>query len=82
MRRYLEAGLMERLWAELQHRASLSGGESLREADGDIFFAFSVSNLLPAFVVLLVGSVFSLVVFIVEFIVNCLGRRKEKAVAH
>jgi len=82
MRRYLEAGLLERLWAELQHRAALIGEDRLRDADGDTYFAFSVSNLLPAFVVLLVGSVFSLVVFIVEFIVKCLVRRKKKAVAH
>jgi len=82
MRRYLEAGLLERLWAELQHRASLRGDESLREAAGDIFFAFSVSRILPAFVVLLVGTVLCLVVFIVELIVDCLGRRKEKAFVH
>jgi len=82
MRRYLEAGLLERLWAELQHRAALIGEDRLREADGDTYFAFSFSHLLPAFVVLLEGTVFSSVVFIVEFIVNCLSRRKEKAVAH
>jgi len=82
MRLYLEAGLLERIWAELQHRASLSGGESLREADDDIFFAFAISQLMPAFVVLLVGTVLGSVVFIVELIVNCLGRRKEKAFAH
>jgi len=82
MRRYLEAGLLERLWAELQHRAALIGEDRLREPDGDTYFAFSVSHLLPAFVVLLVGTVFSLVVFIVELIVNCLVRRKEKAFAN
>ena len=82
MERYLEAGLMEMLWAELQHRAALIGEDRLREADGDTYFAFSVSHLLPAFVVLLVGTVFSLVVFIVEFILDCLVRRKENAFAH
>jgi len=82
MRRYLEAGLLELLWAELQHRAALIGEDRLREADGDTYFAFSVSHILPAFVVLLVGSVLSSVVFIVEFIVNCPVRRKEKSVAH
>jgi hypothetical protein len=78
MRRYLEAGLLERLWTELQHRASLRGAERFREAAGDIFFAFSVSHLMPAFVVLLVGTVLSSVVFIVELIVNCLYKRREK----
>jgi len=66
MRRYLEAGLLEKLWTQLQHQALLSGGGRFREADGDIFFSFSVSNLMPAFVVLLVGTVLSSVVFIVS----------------
>jgi len=78
MRSYLEAGLLERLWAELQHRAALIGGDRLRKAVGDTYFAFSVSHLLPAFVVLFVGTVLSLVVFIVELILNCLVRLKKK----
>ena len=78
MRRYLEAGFMERLWAELQHRASLRGRERFSAADGDIYFAFSVPHLVPAFVVLLVGTVLSSAVFIGELIVNCLCRRIEK----
>jgi hypothetical protein len=78
MRRYLEAGLLEMLWTELQHRASLRGAGRLGEAAGDMFCAFSVSHLMPAFVVLLVGIVLSSVVFIAELILNCLckGRRK------
>jgi hypothetical protein len=72
MRRYLEAGLMEMLWTELQHRASLRGGGRYTEAAGDMFFAFCLPHLMPAFVVLLVGTVLSSVVFIVELIVNCL----------
>jgi hypothetical protein len=78
MRLYLEAGFLERLRTELQHRASLRGGRRFREADGDIFFAFSVSHLMPAFVVLLVGSILSSAVFIGELIVKCLCRRKGK----
>jgi hypothetical protein len=78
MRRYLEAGLMESQWQEMQHRASLRGGGRLREAAGDMFFAFSISHIMPAFVVLLVGTVLSSVVFIGELIVNCLCKRKEK----
>jgi len=38
MRRYLEAGLMERTWTELQHRAVLTGGGRFTEAAGDEFF--------------------------------------------
>jgi len=78
MRRYLEASFREMLWTELQHRVSLRGRGRFTESPRDIFFAFSISHLMPAFVVLLVGTVLSLVVFIVELIVNCLckGRRK------
>ena len=78
MRRHLEAGLLERLWTELQHRVSLRGGGRFGKAAGDKFFAFSVSNLTPAFVVLLVGNVLSSVVFVGELIVNCLCKRRKK----
>ena len=58
--------------------------ERVREAAFDMSFAFPVSQLLLAFVVLLVGTVLCSVVFIVEYIVNCLCRRKEeiKAFVH
>jgi len=36
MRHFLQAGFQERLWTELQHRAALNGGQSFREAAGDI----------------------------------------------
>jgi hypothetical protein len=78
MRRYLESGLQERIWSVLQHRASLRGGDRLREAASDDFFPFSVSHLKPAFVVLLVGTVLSFVVFIGELTVNCLCKRGER----
>jgi hypothetical protein len=78
IRRYLEAGLLESLWTELQHRASLIGGGRLREAAGGMFFAFCISHLMPAFVVLIVGTVLSSVVFIAELIVNCLCKRRGK----
>jgi hypothetical protein len=77
MRRYLEAGLMEKLWTELQHRASLRGGGRFGEAAGDKFFAFSFSHLLPACVVLLVGTVLSPLLFVVELILNSLCKRKK-----
>ena len=80
MRRYLEAGLLEMHWTELQHRAFLIGARRSREAGGDVFFAFSVSHLMPVFVVLLVGTVLSSVVFIGEFIGNCLCKRGIKKV--
>jgi hypothetical protein len=76
MRRYLEAGLLERLWTELQHRASLRGRGRFTQAAGDKFFAFSVSHLMPTFVALIVGTILSSVVFIAELILNCLCKRK------
>jgi hypothetical protein len=78
MRRYLEGGLLEKDWTELQHRATFRGGGRLREAAGDVFFAFFVSHIMLAFVVLLVGPVLSSVVFIGELIVNCLYKRRKK----
>jgi hypothetical protein len=78
MRRYLEAGLLEKLWTELQHRASLRSGGRFGESNGDMFFAFSFSYIMPAFVVLLVGTVLSSVVFIAELILNCLFKRKKE----
>ena len=78
MSRYLEAGLLEKLWAELQHRASLRIEGRFREAAGDMFFAFSISHLMPAFLVLLVGTVFSSVVFIGEIILNGLYKCRTK----
>jgi len=75
MRRYLEAGLQLRLWSEQKHLATLTGGGRFTEADGDGFFAFSVSHLMPAFMALLLGTGLSSAVFIGELIVNCLCKR-------
>ena len=80
MRRYLESGLPERLWTELQHRAALKGEGRFSEAAGDTFFAFSVSHLMQAFVVLLVGTALSSVVFIAELIANCLCKRRRNCI--
>jgi hypothetical protein len=80
MRRYLEAGLLEMLWTELQHRASLRGAKRFTEAAGDMVFAFSVSHLMPAFVVLIVGTVLSSAVFIVEVIVSCVYKRRRNVI--
>jgi hypothetical protein len=78
MRRYLEAGLLERLWAELQHRASLRVGGRFVEAAGDMFFAFSISHLMPPFVVLILGTLLSSLLFIADLILNCRCKRKKK----
>ena len=78
MRRYLEAGFLEQHWTELQHQASLMSGKIFRVEGGDVFFAFSLSQLMPAFVVLLVGTVLSSLAFIGELIVNCFCKRRIK----
>jgi hypothetical protein len=77
-RRYLEGGVFESLWTELQHRASLRGGGRFREAASDMFFVLSVSHLMSVFVVLIVGTVLSSAVFIAELIVNCLCKHRGK----
>jgi hypothetical protein len=66
----LEGGLVEMIWTELLHRASLKGAGGIGKAAGDKFFTFSVSHLMPAFVALVVGTVLSSVVFIGELIVK------------
>jgi hypothetical protein len=78
MRRYLEADLEERLWTKLLRRRCAKGGGRIGEAAGDEFFTFSVSHLMPAFVALIGGTVFSFMVFIGELIVNCLCKRLTK----
>jgi hypothetical protein len=80
MRHFLEAGFQEMLWRELQHRAALRGGQSFRESPGDMFFVFSVSHLMPAFVVLLVGTLLSAVVFIAEVIAYRLYKRRREGI--
>jgi len=78
MSRYLEAGLLKRLWAELQHRACLRREDRFREATGGMFFAFSFSHLMLAFVVLTAGTLFSSMVFIAELILNSLYKSRTK----
>jgi len=76
MRRFLEAGLLERLSAELQHGASLRGERRSIEANRSKFFAFTFSHLMPAFVVMFLGTVLSSVVFIAEIVVKRLCNRR------
>jgi len=82
MRRYLESGFLEILWKELQHRTSLRARGIFGEAVTDMYFAFSLSHLKPAFVALIVGTILSSVVFIVELILSCLCNRRKKKNSH
>jgi hypothetical protein len=77
MRRCLEAGLLEKHWTALQQRASLRSRSTFREDSNDMFVAFSVSHLVPAYVVLVVGNIFSSVVFIVELIQDRVCKLKK-----
>jgi len=77
MRRYLEAGFLERLWSEIQHRASLRVGSRFEVSAGQMFFAFCVSHLMPAFFVLLVGTSLASLLFIAELIVNVLSKQRN-----
>jgi hypothetical protein len=72
-RRYLEAGLLERSWTELQLLAALKGGRRFREAAGDMFFAFCFSHN-AGICGMLVGTVLRSVVFIAEVTLNCLWK--------
>ena len=76
IRRCLEAGLLEIHWSELQHRALLKSRGKSREDTSDMFVPFAFSHLMPAFVVLVVGNIFSSVVFIVELI-RGFGNKKK-----
>jgi len=44
------------------------------------FFVFPLSHLMPVILVLIVGTVFSFVVFIAELIVKCLCKSKRKII--
>jgi len=78
MRRYLEAGSPERICSEEKYRTSLRGGLRFVSSLGYEYFAFSISHLIPAIVIFIVGTVFSSVVFIAELIVNCLYKHRTK----
>jgi hypothetical protein len=69
IRRCLEAGLLEMSWSDLQHQSLLRSRGKLKEGS-DMFIAFSVSHLMPAFVVLVIGNILSTAVFIVELTSN------------
>jgi hypothetical protein len=68
IRRYLEAGFLEKQWSEMKHLARIRSRDKLTEADDGMFVIFSVSHLTPAFVVLISGYIWSSVVFITELI--------------
>jgi len=74
----LEAGFPERICSEEKYRTSLRGGWRFVSSLGDEYFAFSISHLIPAIVIFIVGAVLSSGVFIAQLIVNCLYKRGTK----
>jgi hypothetical protein len=77
MRRFLEAGFLERHWSELKYLACLKSADKLQEKRNNMFVSFSVSHLAPAFVVLVLGNTLSSVVFITELIHNWYCKRMK-----
>jgi hypothetical protein len=64
--RVLEAGLLDRYWAELIWNVKLRREMTVDEYDENMYFAFSLSHLSPAYSVLMFGYVFSVLVFLSE----------------
>jgi hypothetical protein len=81
LRRYLEAGLLNRYWSLLTWRERLKGNAKVDNNSLD-FVAFSVSHLTPAFKVLLFGHLLSFILFLVELSVNFLKNERKNSRQH
>jgi hypothetical protein len=62
----LEAGLLDRYWTELIWNVRLRSEKRIDDDDENMYFVFSLSHISPAFFVLMLGCVFSAVVFLSE----------------
>ncbi|PNF20713.1 hypothetical protein B7P43_G17654 [Cryptotermes secundus] len=70
MRRYVEGGIMAKNWAYtlfMGHLQSMGFNEFVEDSKGD-FFVFSIHHLSAAFLILILGHIFSCIVFICEVI--------------
>ncbi|PNF28758.1 hypothetical protein B7P43_G07003 [Cryptotermes secundus] len=70
LRRYLEAGLLNRYWSHLTWGEILKSKHKFGNIGSEDFVPFSVSHLFPAFKVLLFGHVLSFILFLVELFVG------------
>jgi hypothetical protein len=77
LRRYLEAGLLNRYWSHLTWGERLKSSGKLGNIDSQDFVPFSVSHLTPAFSVLLSGYVFSFILLLVELAVKLLRDQRR-----
>jgi hypothetical protein len=75
LRRYLEAGLLNRYWSHLTWGEILKSSAKLGNTNSQDFVPFSVSHLILAFKVILSGHVLSFILFLVEL---CVGRVRDQ----
>jgi len=74
VRRCLEGGLGLKYWIQLNHEALLRGRTKSDDVGSSMYFVFKLSHMLPAFIVLGFGYLFSMVVLVAE----CLHKRFSK----
>jgi hypothetical protein len=70
LRRYLEAGLLNRHWSHLTWGEILKRKKRLGNIKSDSFVPFSVPHLIPAFKVTIFGNILSFIVYLVELSVG------------
>lgn len=74
IRRYLEGGLGERHWAQLNNEALLRSRAKSDDDGSSMYFVFTLSHMVPAFIVLGFGYVCSTIVCVAE----CWHKRFKK----
>jgi hypothetical protein len=74
LRRVLESGIVFRYRNQLAHEALLSSRTKSDEDGNSIYYVFTLSHMVPAFSVLVLGCVCSTIIFIAE----CLHKRFSK----
>jgi len=74
IRRCQEGGLVLRYWAQLHHEALLRSRTKSDRNDSSMYFVFTLSHMVPAFIVLCFGYLCSTIVLIAE----CLHKRFSK----
>ena len=72
VQRAIESGIVAKYWSQFIWNETLQGAANLDsttdQSDSHMFFVFTVSHLSPAFCQLLIGYLFSFVVFMAEFV--------------
>jgi hypothetical protein len=68
IRRFLEAGMGERYWEQLNYEALLRSRTKSEESGSSMYFVFTLSHMVPAFSVLGFGYLCSTIMFIAEYL--------------